>query len=396
MKQLTDWIDKVFLRFYQIIFHFIILAFFFTNLQIVTAQELKYQKPASHANNPNAQFQRAMIYYQGKEASQPEYTKAYSLFLKSAESHHAQSQYYLGFMYYYGQGVEQNYSMARDWFEQAARQNIDVANYYLGFMYEHGQSVVQNLKQAQKFYQIAVQSGNQKAKERLIELQKITHIPSLPLIPVQKNNAKNIAYPCTNQQIQPIVRKVVKGKCRFLKPWTDYSGCDFQKKDFKGLDLRGASFQNMDLTHTNFTNAKLQYANFTNAKLHYTKLNNANLSGAIFKNTELFGSHLEKATICQVTLENTIIQDSFLYRADFQGAVIHQNSQINSSFLVQANFAQTIMTQSSFQNSVLYKVQWKKAQLFEMNFNAARGIPFWLSEELTVDGLLSKSLLAPE
>ena len=71
----------------------------------------------------------------------------------------AQTQRRLGYMFYTGQGVPQDYSQALHWFLLAAHQGDAVAQINIGHMYEKGQGVSQDYVQAQKWYSLPSQSS---------------------------------------------------------------------------------------------------------------------------------------------------------------------------------------------------------------------------------------------
>jgi TPR repeat protein len=79
---------------------------------------------------------------------------------KAAEQGEAQAQFNLGWLYYTGQGVTQDYRQAADWFRKAAEQGFAKAQYNLGLMYGTGQGVTQDYIEAHKWWNIAGGGGN--------------------------------------------------------------------------------------------------------------------------------------------------------------------------------------------------------------------------------------------
>jgi len=67
----------------------------------------------------------------------------------------AESQSRLGYMYYQGQGVPQDYAAALKWYRLAAAQGYARAQYRLGYMYAHGEGVPQDQVQAHKWLTLA-------------------------------------------------------------------------------------------------------------------------------------------------------------------------------------------------------------------------------------------------
>ena len=67
-----------------------------------------------------------------KYFNQKNYENALSLFQYAADQGDARAQNYLGLMYYYGQGVQQDDQQAVQWYRKAAEQGDADAQYYLG------------------------------------------------------------------------------------------------------------------------------------------------------------------------------------------------------------------------------------------------------------------------
>ena len=96
-----------------------------------------------------------------------EISKDYRLTKKSAEQGDASAQYDLGYMFYYGQGVEKNYKEAFKWYKKSAEQGDASAQYSLGFMHFWGQGVEKNHKEAFKWYKKSAEQGNASAQGNL-------------------------------------------------------------------------------------------------------------------------------------------------------------------------------------------------------------------------------------
>lgn len=85
-------------------------------------------------------------------ASADEMEKAKAWYLKSAEKGFAASQYSMGNIYYYGQGVDVDYTEAMKWFALAAEQGQPKAQCNLGACYYYGQGTDVDYEQAFKWY----------------------------------------------------------------------------------------------------------------------------------------------------------------------------------------------------------------------------------------------------
>ena len=77
----------------------------------------------------------------------------------------ADAQTNLGFAYYNGEGVEQDYAEAVEWWRLAAEQGDAVAQYNLGYAYRNGEGVEQDFVEAVKWWQMAAEQGDEIAKQ---------------------------------------------------------------------------------------------------------------------------------------------------------------------------------------------------------------------------------------
>ena len=96
----------------------------------------------------------------GKEAFlNGDYITAANWYRKAAEQGLADAQFNLGFMYYKGKGVPQNFAEAAKWYRKAAEQGYADAQVSLGLMYHDGEGVPQNFAEAAKWYRKAAEQG---------------------------------------------------------------------------------------------------------------------------------------------------------------------------------------------------------------------------------------------
>ena len=102
-----------------------------------------------------------------------DYETAYRLFLRAAEKGHVDAQFYLGVIYYYGNGVPKHYGEAAKWNLRAANQGYALAQYNLGLMYARGEGVPKNYAQAYCWFNLSAAQGEENAKNnmRIIERQ---------------------------------------------------------------------------------------------------------------------------------------------------------------------------------------------------------------------------------
>lgn len=83
---------------------------------------------------------------------------------QKAEQGDANSQCNLGFCYYKGNGVEQDYKQAVYWYRKAAEQGIGRAQYNLGVCYYRGLGVAEDHIEAYKWILLAEEKGEDVSK----------------------------------------------------------------------------------------------------------------------------------------------------------------------------------------------------------------------------------------
>ena len=163
-------------------------------------QALKYFKLAAKQGEPNGQFNLGILHQNGEGVPQS-YEEAIKYFKLAADQEHfqglygldklaglavssfknkdyktgnqileflpesggAETQIKLGFLYYDGKGVLQNYASARKWFTFAAEQGNVSAQYYVSFIYS--MHVPQDLVYAYMWGDIAADNGFAKGNE---------------------------------------------------------------------------------------------------------------------------------------------------------------------------------------------------------------------------------------
>lgn len=81
-----------------------------------------------------------------------DYTKAYDCFLITAKLGNAVGQSEIGVLYYYGQGVGQDFKEAMTWYRKAVDQGSARAQNGIGGLYLNGKGVKQDLREAMTWY----------------------------------------------------------------------------------------------------------------------------------------------------------------------------------------------------------------------------------------------------
>ena len=127
------------------------------------------------AGDATAQFEFGILYYYGQGIAQ-DYGQARAWWEKAAAQGHAKAQFNLGLLYAKGQGVAQDYGQARVWWEKAAAQGDAKAQYALGVLYHNGKGVPKNNAQARVWWEkAAAQTDDKEAQQAAqLALQKIS------------------------------------------------------------------------------------------------------------------------------------------------------------------------------------------------------------------------------
>jgi TPR repeat protein len=97
------------------------------------------------------------------------YEDAFSCFERRIQLNpdHLPTQIMLGVLYYYGQGVAQDYALAAEWNRKAADQGDAGAQNSLGVLYKDGNGVTQDYEKAAMWYRKAADQGDAQAQSNL-------------------------------------------------------------------------------------------------------------------------------------------------------------------------------------------------------------------------------------
>ena len=114
----------------------------------------------------NSQFWAGYIYYFGQGVD-INYEKALSYLFSAAKAGESSAQYLVCYAYFNGQGIEKNASKAFEWAKKSAGQGNPEGQYTLGLMYENGTGTIKSKSKAISWYEKAASQGNTQAKERL-------------------------------------------------------------------------------------------------------------------------------------------------------------------------------------------------------------------------------------
>jgi uncharacterized protein len=143
----------------------IALLALFLSLPLVAAdkdkplpKDFKSLKALAEKGDARAQTRLGYLYYQGKGVKQ-DFKEALKWFQKAAEQGTEEAQFNLGGMYYQGKGVKQNFKEAAKWVKKAAEQGLARAQASLGMMYFQGRGVLEDFVQAYAWLNIAAANG---------------------------------------------------------------------------------------------------------------------------------------------------------------------------------------------------------------------------------------------
>ena len=125
-----------------------------------TALDSNQIQRLANQGDAEAQFNLGWMYYQGEGVRQ-DYAKAFEWYKKVANQGDSNAQFVLGLLYYKGEGVRQDYAKAAQWFLKVANQGDSDAQAMLGVMYNKGKGVRQNVAIAKEWFGKSCDNGLQ-------------------------------------------------------------------------------------------------------------------------------------------------------------------------------------------------------------------------------------------
>lgn len=111
----------------------------------------------------DAQYSAGRIYL----FSLQQYEDAFKYFKLAAENNEHRAQFFLGMMYYRGDGISKDLKKSAHWYLQSAQRGNINAQFFIGQMYELGEGVLQNDKYSLKWFKLAAKNGQQDAQYKL-------------------------------------------------------------------------------------------------------------------------------------------------------------------------------------------------------------------------------------
>ncbi len=123
-------------------------------------------KSYAYKNNFLAQYQLGAMYYYGEGVEQ-DFEESFKWIHKSAMQNHPPAQYLIGKMYYYGEGVERDVEESFKWVHKSAMQDYYLAQYFMGNMYYYGKGVEQDVEESFKWFHKSAQQNHLLAQYQL-------------------------------------------------------------------------------------------------------------------------------------------------------------------------------------------------------------------------------------
>lgn len=96
----------------------------------VSAQSLEEIRAKANSGDAHFQYLMGWSYANGANGAKQNYNQAAPWFTQASDGGYAAASYFLGWMYYYGEGVGKNYSEALKWFTKAEQQGMREAHAY--------------------------------------------------------------------------------------------------------------------------------------------------------------------------------------------------------------------------------------------------------------------------
>jgi TPR repeat protein len=129
----------------------------------------EYYKSAAEAGNPVAQEVLGRCYFYGS-GMEEDYSRAYYWLVKSTESDRVQmtsAHKTLGLCYFFGMGAPQDYARAKMSFEAAMDELSEYELYLLGHIYAEGLGTPQDIERGVSYLKAAAEQGSEEARAAL-------------------------------------------------------------------------------------------------------------------------------------------------------------------------------------------------------------------------------------
>ena len=127
------------------------------------AEAARICRISAEQGDVNAEARLGNMYFYGEGVPQ-DYAEALLWYRKAADKGEAKAQYAIGYMFELGQGEPVDYAQAAVWYRKAADQGYSKAQVGLGSMYYKGRGVPQDRSEAARWYRLAADQGLPRAE----------------------------------------------------------------------------------------------------------------------------------------------------------------------------------------------------------------------------------------
>ena len=132
---------------------------------------LEIFRPLAEKGHADAQYSLGYMHFFGRGAPMDN-AEAAAWYRRAAEQGQAEAQPMLGYMYYFGDSVPQDYAEAATWFRGVAEQGHAGAQFKLGYMHYKGLGVPQDYVSAYFWFNLASGQGDEEARALLNILEE--------------------------------------------------------------------------------------------------------------------------------------------------------------------------------------------------------------------------------
>ena len=133
----------------------------------------KWLTKAAEQGSTSAQLILGFMYLDTNSIFSQNPDKALMWLSRAAEQGAVEAQSFLAMMYRKGEGVPANDQLAFKWYSKAAEQGDAESQFWLGKMYQDGRGVSKNLLMGFVWYYLSGSNGNEKGRQKYIELEKL-------------------------------------------------------------------------------------------------------------------------------------------------------------------------------------------------------------------------------
>ena len=148
---------------------YLLLSLFSVSTPAATIDELIQ---SAEQGNLKAQSHLGYMYYVGEGVKQ-DYVEAVKWYRQAAAQGDRDAQYNLAVAYAFGEGVKQDHGQAATWYRRAAEQSHIIAQYSLGLSYAYGEGVPQDTQEAANWFEKAAKQGYARAQVHLASMYHI-------------------------------------------------------------------------------------------------------------------------------------------------------------------------------------------------------------------------------